>query len=117
MFKLSNMKYINWSQVQELAVKQQGQWGVYVNNSLDFDNEKDAEIWNSLTKTFEALHGGFHGEYHNYSGWMVAGSIAFFETKEDAEYIFSLLNNEMTDHSAFYVALYSPDLGCVDENC
>ena len=110
------MKHLAWNEIIELAVKQENKWSIYIGNGLDYDKEHDSGVWNYLVETFKALHGGCQGEYFDYMQWFVCGGLMFFETKENAKHIYNLLNVEITDHSAFYVALNSPE-GCIDENC
>lgn len=109
------MKYLNWNEVNELAVKQQGQLGVFINNSLDYSDNKDLVVWMQLQETIEAIHGGKHGDYFDYVGWLVAGGLAFYETEDVARWVFDVLKRDTQD-SSFYMALYSPEVGFVDDN-
>jgi hypothetical protein len=100
------MKFVNWSKTNELAVKQVGQWAVYVSNNIDYDDEKDCKTWKFVIDYLKSTR--TEAEYLNYISSIMDGGLFFFETKELAWEFYSMFAQSITDSSGLYASVYSP---------
>lgn len=105
----------SWHEIYALAVKQVGMFAVYVGNGVDFDNERDKAAFDYVLSEFKRTFD--EKEYIEYSGVLVNSGMFFFETEGDADTFFDVFNRPETEKTGLYAALYSPDRGCLTENC
>ena len=109
------MKYLDWNEINELAVKQSGEHAVYISNTLDMGYVDDVQIHERVLDNLKCLCIATLQENYDYVGWVIAGGLALFETKEQAEKVFEALTYEVQDGAGYYVAVYSPG-GFVTDN-
>lgn len=109
------MKYLDWNDINELAVKQSGKYAVYISNTLDMGYAEDVKVHERVLDNLKCLCTDNTKEYYDYVGWVIAGGLALFETREQAEKVFEALTYEVQDGTGFYVAMYNPD-GFVTDN-
>jgi hypothetical protein len=105
------MIYKNWSDINSLAVRQQGQWAVYINNGLEFDTDQDQAIWNFVLDNTSS------------QGWpvqdrslLLLGGLFFFDTELQATDFYRIFEQPLTDSSAIYACLYDSQGACLTEN-
>lgn len=108
------MHFVNWVKTNELAVKQVGQFAVYVSNGLDFDDEKDAKAWDFVLDYLKSAY--TEAECYNYMGSIIDGGLFFFEIEEEAWKFYSVFEQPLTDSSGLYAAVFCPVRGCLTEN-
>lgn len=109
------MEYYDWNKQHELATKQVGKFSVYVNNGLNFD-VKDEHIWAFVVEELQKIFGVKTKEYYDYVGNVLHGGLFFFESEEEAFQFYEIFTKELTDSSAIYSCVYSPESGCLTEN-
>ena len=109
------MNYLDWNEVNELAVKQKGMWGIYVKNDLSLHDTSDIIVWSVLRNIIESLYVERHEWYFDDISWLSEGGLKLFENEKLARWMFSILDLEQ-EHYGFYMVLYCPESGCVDES-
>jgi hypothetical protein len=108
------MKFVNWCKTNEFAVKQVGQWGVYVSNNLDYDDEKESKAWEFVIDYLKSTR--TEVEYLNYISSIMDGGLFFFETEELAWEFYSMFEQPLTNSSGLYATIYSPNGVGLTEN-
>jgi hypothetical protein len=103
------VSYMDWTRTNELAVKQKGQWSVYISNHLNYDDD-DLHIWNTILNkcnpimdiadVYSIMHGG----------------LFFFNTEENMQEFFNIFNEDPIYSSGVYACSYDNLGNCLSEN-
>jgi len=101
------MDFVQWHQINELAVRQMGKPAVYVSNGLEYVTDKEKAIWEHiLTKVNNRDH----------TVDLIYGGIFFFDTMDEAQAFYGIFNEYPVESSPVYACLYSPGGVCLTEN-
>ena len=109
------MKFSGWSNTQSLAVKQQGEFAVYVSSTLDWTSPRDDTVWEyvrqEVVKICETELAAIE-----VMGDILEGGLFFFPSEQKAREFYAIFEQELTDSSGIYAALYANDGRCLTEN-
>ena len=101
--------YVDWTEINSLAVAQKGQWAVYIANHLNND-DKDIHVWkyvcNKLQGKLEV--GDLFAIIH--------GGLFFFESEKEMNQFFEIFCQPPVESSAIYACSYDPNGIPLSEN-
>lgn len=105
-----NVTFSPWTEYLSLAVKQKGQFAVYVSNNLDYDSKDDNMIWtefmlraNKVLDLDKSIH-------------IIYGGLFFFDTEDEMNTFFNLFTVSPIESSGLYACNYDSDGNCLSEN-
>ena len=113
MKKEFKMKTLNWSEINELAVKNSGKFGVYVSFGIDFSDSEDDKIWDFLSKEIKKK---YTKEFYFIISSIINSDLFLFDSEEECNDFFSMFNKKPVYSSGIYAGTYCPVRGAMDEN-
>lgn len=103
------IEYHQWHTIVSMAVKLSGKWGVYINNGLEYISDEDKEIWAFIrTKLEDKMGDDFTS--------LIFGGLFLFDSESEAEEVYNVFTQPLTDSSAIYACLYDNRGVCLTEN-
>jgi len=101
--------YIDWTEINGLAVKQKGMYAVYIANHLNFDDD-DSYIWDHIVQKCTGLI--------PFSDVMsiLHGGLFFFDTKTEMTTFFNIFCESPVESSGVYACNYNNNGECLSEN-
>lgn len=103
-----NLEYVDWANINSLAVAKKGKPAVYIANSLNYLDE-DRETWQFvIDKLSHKMGVDFHSLIH--------GGMYFFDDGAEAVEFFNAFNEKPVYASPVYACLYDEFGNCLTEN-
>lgn len=111
------MEFLTNHKIRELAVKQKGMFAVYVSQGLNMFEPTDEKIWDFILQEICTLCGGNTTlKYYDYMSGLVNSGTFFFQTEGEAWDFYKIFEQPLTESSAIYANISSPDGVCMTEN-
>jgi hypothetical protein len=105
------MMYVDWGNINSLAVAKLNTPAVYVTNGLNYD-ESDDHIWQFVMDQVRLLY----PDPLIVCGDLIHGGLFVFDSISDRDVFYNIFTQELTESSAIYVCMYDADGTCITEN-
>lgn len=102
------MKYVQWSDITSLAVKQMGKRAVYIANHLTYSTPAsavDIAIWNFVVETVRAKYATTELQ-NSIIGNLISGGLFFFENEKEQYEFYRIFESDPVYASGLYALTF-----------